>query len=98
MGLRGPAPSSGVDFRGAPVVLRGRTPAVRAPKHVLADTRGYVSIHRLIASEARGRWLSRHEGVQLVDGDPWNWSPSNLRVVALSAHLPRGRSPRPSTP
>lgn len=91
MGKRGPTPRSGIDFRGKPVVLRARIPSIlvtpHEPAYALADARGYVSIHRLIASETQGRWLTRGEAVRVVDGDPWNWQPSNLRVVALVAHL-----------
>ena len=98
VGKRGPAPKAGVEFRGHAVVLRGRSPTVRlapdAPAYVLADRRGYVSIHRWIASETEGRWLTRHEVVQVLDGNPWNWAPPNLRVVGCAAHLPHGRQLR----
>lgn len=71
--------------------MRARIPSVLVtaiePTHVLADARGYVSIHRLIASETLGRWVTRGEAVRVIDGDPWNWAPGNLRVVALNAHL-----------
>lgn len=95
MGKRGPVPKAGIEFRGAEVVLRGGSPAVRllpaASAYVLADGRGYVSIHRLIASETAGRWLTRREVVRVLDGDVWNWAPANLRVANCAAHLPRGR-------
>jgi len=99
MGLRGPLPRSGVEFRGYAVVLRARTPAIhvdpRAPEAAIADARGYVSIHRLVASEARGRWVTRGEAVRPIDGDPWNWAPVNLQVQALADSLPKaGRAPR----
>lgn len=72
-------------------MLRARIPSILVaatePAHALADARGYVSIHRLIASETLGRWVTRGEAVRVVDGDPWNWTPNNLRVVALNAHL-----------
>jgi hypothetical protein len=84
------------------VVLRGAAPSVRWPEYVLADRRGYVSIHRLVASLQLGRPLTRGEAVELIDGDPWNCDPRNLRVRPLAASLPparRGaRKPGPKSP
>jgi hypothetical protein len=94
MGRRGPVPSSGFTFRGHDVVLRARTPAfLAAPgarEHAIADRRGYVSIHRLVRSETLGCWLTRSEAVEIIDGNPWNWHPSNLRDRPLAASLPHG--------
>jgi hypothetical protein len=99
MGRRGPAPRSGIEFRGREVVLRGRTAAIHVEsataEHAIADARGYVSIHRLVASEALGRWVTRAEVVSAIDGDPWNWDPRNLRVRPLAASFPR-RPPKVS--
>jgi len=94
MGLRGRQPSSKRKFRGRPVVLRGRVPAIlaerNAPERAIADSAGYVSIHRLIASEARGKhWIKRNEAVRPIDGDPWNWDPKNLLIVQLADFLPK---------
>lgn len=93
MGRRGPLPSSGVTFHNYEVVLRARTPAFLAAhsarERVIADRRGYVSIHRLIASEALGRWVTRTEVVRAIDGNLWNWDPRNLQVRPLAASLPR---------
>ena len=73
------------------------TPSVLVPpgarERVIADGRGYVSIARLVASEALGRWVTRGEAVVPIDGDPWNWDPSNLAVRSLAASLPR-RGPK----
>lgn len=95
MGQRGPYPGSGVEFRGRPVVLQGQTPAILTRPYeasrVLADRRGYVAIHRLIASETLGRWVTRHEAVRHRDGNCWNWHPSNLLVEPLAASLPPGK-------
>jgi hypothetical protein len=99
MGLRGPLPSSGSTFRGHAVVLRARTPAfLAAPgarERAIADRRGYVSIHRLVASEALGRWVTRTEVVRAIDGDLWNWDPRNLAVRPLAASLPLARRGQP---
>jgi hypothetical protein len=98
MGLRGPLPSSDVEFRGRAIVLRARTPAIHVKEHPLADARGYVSIHRLVASEVLGRWVTRGEAVKPIDGDPWNWAASNLRVQPLAASLPKAKRARPRAP
>jgi len=94
MGARGPLPSSGSTFRGRAVVLNG-SPSILVertdPAYAIANRRGYVSIHRLVASEALGRWVTRGEAVTPIDGDPWNWRPANLRVRPLGASLPPAR-------
>lgn len=102
MGRRGPLPSSGSTFRGHDVVLRAHTPAfLAAPgahERAIADARGYVSIHRLIASETLGRWVTRAEVVRPIDGNLWNWDPANLRVRPLAASLPRPKFSRSAKP
>lgn len=85
--------------------MRARMPAVLAApsarERAIADGRGYVSIHRLVASEALGRWVTRGEVVQVIDGNLWNWAPSNLRIRPLAASLPHGpkvsRSAKPGS-
>jgi len=102
MGRRGPWPRSGVTFRGQEVVLRGTAPTVYVEAgtaaRAIADRRGYASIHRLIASEAIGRWVTRAEAVVPIDGNPWNWAPANLRVRPLGASLPPARRTRRKPP
>jgi hypothetical protein len=79
------------------VSVKMDTDAARRALRAIADARGYVSIHRLVASEARGRWVTRGEGVRPIDGDPWNWAPSNLQVVRQGAGLPLARRFSPTT-
>jgi hypothetical protein len=85
-------------FDGREVVLRGTAPTVYVePEDVaraIADRRGYVSIHRLVASRGLGRWVTRSEAVVAIDGDPWNWALSNLRIRPLGASLPPARRSR----
>jgi hypothetical protein len=79
-------------------VIRARgAPYVHWPGHPLA-TSGYVPVLRLAASDAGlgrdregrpTRWLTRGQTVQPIDGDPWNWRRSNLRVGGLADGLPR---------
>jgi hypothetical protein len=101
MGARGPLPRSGVVFDGREVVLNG-APSILVertdPAYAIANRRGYVSIHRLVASRGLGRWVTRSEAVVPIDGDPWNWALSNLRVRPLGASLPPARRSRRKPP
>jgi hypothetical protein len=77
------------------VVIRAHgAPYVYWPTHVLAMSTGHVPVLRLAASEALGRWVTRGEAVVPIDGDPWNWAASNLRVQPLAASLPKARRRR----
>ncbi len=114
MGRRGPPPQSVERFRGHQVLLRGSTPAIRVdpsnPLHVvLGSADGYVSIHRLVAAEqhpdvavgrAKIKWITRPQAwsVRPLDGDPWNWQPDNLVVVARDAHLRKAPAVRQGFP
>ena len=73
--------------------MRARVPAIHvdvgARERAIADSRGYVSIHRLIKSEDLGRWMTAREWVVPIDGDPWNWALSNLQFKHAGAHLPK---------
>jgi len=49
---------------------------------------GYVAVHRLVMEKKLGRYLSREEVVDHIDGDTKNNHPDNLRVFANNAeHL-----------
>lgn len=49
---------------------------------------GYVAVHRLVMERALGRFLSKIEVVDHIDGNTQNNDPSNLRVFASNAeHL-----------
>jgi len=56
-------------------------------KHHLADCRGYVYEHRLVAEENLGRRLRPGEQIHHLDGDRANNKSENIRVMAnLAAH------------
>lgn len=61
---------------------------VLAPQHRLADCRGYVYEHRLIAEQKIGRDLGPDEVVHHVNGVKSDNQPENLHVMASqSEHL-----------
>jgi hypothetical protein len=56
------------------------------PGHHLADVRGYVYEHRLVAEQKLGRRLRAGEQVHHIDHDKSNNRPENLEVVPSRAH------------
>lgn len=61
----------------------------RTPGHPNASKYGnYVAVHRLVIEEKIGRYLTKTEVVDHIDGDTLNNHPDNLRVFANNAeHL-----------
>jgi hypothetical protein len=55
------------------------------PKHPLANSKGYVSEHRMVAFDA-GLLVDRSDHVHHRDGDRANNAIGNLEVVSLSEH------------
>jgi hypothetical protein len=62
---------------------------VLAPESHLADYRGYVREHRLVAETKIGRKLFDWEDVHHIDGDKANNLPENLEVLTRSEHIRR---------
>ncbi len=58
---------------------------VKLPGHHLADTRGYVYEHRLVAEEKLGRCLGPGEQVHHIDHNKQNNDPANLEVKSSRA-------------
>jgi hypothetical protein len=80
-------PKYETEFRGRKIRMVGPHPAVRVarddPAMAIAFTKRYVTIHRLIASEMLGRWVTSQDRVSHRDGNVWNWDPSNLVITTL---------------
>lgn len=74
-------------FRGRNIIEVGPGyPAVYHPEHEMSNEAGIVYIHRLVVSEHIGRCLESGEHVHHIDGDLWNWSLENLKVLTPSEH------------
>jgi hypothetical protein len=58
---------------------------VYKPEHPFAAANGCVRLHRLVAEEKLGRYLTQDEVVHHKDEDPGNNSPDNLMVYATNA-------------
>ena len=56
------------------------------PEHHLADARGYVYEHRIVAENKIGRRLERGEIVHHIDGNKQNNAPENIEIVHSIAH------------
>jgi hypothetical protein len=81
-------------YRGRPVSWSSRYPTVYHPNHPAAMRNGMAYIHRLVAWELYG---GIPEGCQVhhKDGDPSNWSATNLELLTPEEHGRRHRPPKP---
>lgn len=73
---------SNPNWRGGRTLASNGYFLVRRPGHPMADVRGYVYEHRLVASEALGRLLDGSEIVHHRNGVKTDNRPENLEVVA----------------
>lgn len=65
---------------------------LRMPGHHLADVRGYVYEHRLVAEQKLGRPLAKGEIPHHINGNKTDNRPENIEVVeSRFAHLTRHR-------
>ena len=72
-------------WRGGRIVASNGYVILRMPGHHLADVRGYVYEHRLVAEGKIGRRLVKGEQVHHADGNKQNNSPDNIVVAASLA-------------
>lgn len=69
------------NWRGGRTVASNGYVLVRRPGHRLADVRGYVYEHRLVAEEQLGHRLQPGEEVHHINGIKHDNRPENLQVV-----------------
>lgn len=74
------------NWKGGRTVASNGYVLVKMPGHPLADCRGYVYEHRLVAQSMIGRPLHEGEEVHHIDRNKQNNSPDNLRVEPSRHH------------
>jgi hypothetical protein len=85
MGVVHPGPRN-PNWRGGRTVASSGYVLVRRPGHRLADVRGYVYEHRLVAEEKLGRALRRGEQIHHLNHDRADNRPDNIEVEPTPAH------------
>lgn len=73
-------------WKGGRTVASNGYVLVKRRGHPMADCRGYVYEHRLVASEMLGRTLAKGELVHHKNGDKQDNRPENLEVLPSIAH------------
>lgn len=83
---KGLAADKNPNWKGGRTVASNGYVLVKIPQHPLADSRGYVYEHRLVAEKKLGRPLLPGEIVHHLDGNKQNNSEENIEVVQDIAH------------
>jgi len=78
--------SKNLNWKGGRTVTSKGYVLVKMPGHPLADCRGYVYEHRLVAERMIGRSLLPGEQVHHRDGNKANNDPTNLEVMTSWSH------------
>lgn len=73
-------------WKGGRVIASNGYVLLKMPGHHLADVRGYVYEHRLVAEEKLGRRLLPGEIPHHINGDRADNRPENIEVAASVAH------------
>jgi HNH endonuclease len=74
------------NWKGGRIVASNGYVMVKRPGHHLADCRGYVYEHRIVAEEKLGRHLLPGEVVHHVNGIKSDNRPENIEVLSSTAH------------
>jgi HNH endonuclease len=74
------------NWKGGRLIASNGYVLIRLPNHPLADVRGYVYEHRVVAEKKIGRSLLPSEQVHHRDENKQNNDPSNLEVVQDGHH------------
>jgi hypothetical protein len=74
------------NWKGGRLIASNGYVLVRLPDHPLADVRGYVYEHRVVAEQTIGRPLLPTEQVHHKDGNKQNNHPDNLQVMPSQFH------------
>jgi len=69
-----------INWKGGRTVASNGYVLVKCPGHPMADCRGYVYEHRLVATQILGRLLRRGEQVHHRDGNRLNNAPENIEI------------------
>lgn len=91
MAFRG-AESANPNWKGGRSVASNGYVLIKRPGHPMADSRGYVYEHRLVAAEQLGRPLRRGEVVHHRNGIKTDNRPENLEVLSRWEHAVEHRS------
>lgn len=74
------------NWRGGRSIASNGYVIVRRPGHHLADVRGYVYEHRLVAEQKLGRRLSKGEITRQKNGIKHDNHPDNIEVLPSRSH------------
>lgn len=85
MGIVHPGPRN-PNWKGGRTIASNGYVLIKLPGHHLADVRGYVYEHRLVAERKLGRPLEPGEEVHHVNHDKADNSPSNIEIYPSRAH------------
>lgn len=75
-----------INWKGGRTIASNGYVLIKCPGHPMADCRGYVYEHRLIAAQTLGRPLMPGEQVHHKDGNPLNNAPENIVVEPTLHH------------
>jgi hypothetical protein len=73
------------NWKGGRTIASNGYVLVKMPNHHLADVRGYVYEHRIVAEQKLGRRLERGEIPHHINGDKTDNRPENIEVCSSRA-------------